>query len=145
MSTGRGNSSRRPPHTNHAGRYNPPRNDVWDGMVAAVQEDPGVPMISCSIYIKHFERCLCDLGASVNIMPKVIYEALDYPALSPTTMLVQLADSTIQYPKGIAEHVFVKSTRLLRPCQLCGNRYGGRPWSRPRTWVTFPKVRQGKD
>ena len=77
-------------------------------MVAAVQEDPGVPMISCSIYIKHFERCHCDLGASVNIMPKVIYEALEYPALSPTTMLVQLADLTIQYPEGIAEHVFVR-------------------------------------
>ena len=77
-------------------------------MVAAVQEDPGVPMISCSIYIKHFERCLCDLGASVNIMPKVIYEALEYPALSPTTMLVQLADSTIRYPEGIAEHIFVR-------------------------------------
>ena len=26
----------------------------------------------------------------------------------PTTMLVQLADSTIRYPKGIAEHVFVR-------------------------------------
>jgi len=77
-------------------------------MVAAVHEDPGVPMISCSIYIKRFERCLCDLGASVNIMPNVIYEALEYPDLSPTTMLVQLADSTIWYPEGIAEHIFVR-------------------------------------
>ena len=88
VSTGWGNMSRRPPCNNHAGRYYPPRNDIWDGMVAAVQEDPGVPMISCSIYIKHFERCLCDLGASVNIMPKVVYEELDYLALSPTTMLI---------------------------------------------------------
>ena len=108
VSTGWGNSSRRPPRNNHAGRYYPPCNDVWDGMVAAVQKDPGVPMISCSIYIKHFKRCLCDLGASVNIMPKVIYEALEYHALSPTTMLVQLVDSTIRYPEGIAEHVFVR-------------------------------------
>ena len=76
-------------------------------MVAAIQKDQGVPMISCSIYVKHFEQCLCDPGASVNIMPKVIYEELDYPALSPTTMLVQLADSTVRYPEGIAEHVFV--------------------------------------
>jgi hypothetical protein len=36
VSTGWGNSSRRPPHTNYAGRYNPSRNDFWDGMVAAV-------------------------------------------------------------------------------------------------------------
>jgi len=65
-------------------------------------------MISCSIYVKHFEQCLCDLGASVNIMPKVIYEELQYPALSPTTMLVQLADSTIRYLEGIAKHIFVR-------------------------------------
>ena len=76
-------------------------------MVAAVQEDPGVPMISCSIYVKHFEQCLYDLGASVNIMPKVIYEELQYPALSPTTMLVQHADSTVRYPEGITGNIFV--------------------------------------
>jgi hypothetical protein len=44
----------------------------------------------------------------MNIMPMVIYEELDYPALSPTTMLVELADSTIRYPEGIGEHVFVR-------------------------------------
>ena len=43
VSTRWDNSSRRTPRTNHAGRYNPPRNDVWDGMVAAVQEDPWGP------------------------------------------------------------------------------------------------------
>ena len=95
VSTGWGNLPRWAPCTNHASMYNPPRNDVWDGMVAVVQKDPGVPMISCSIYVKHLDQCLCDLGASVNIMPKVIYEELEYPALSPTTMLVQLADSTV--------------------------------------------------
>ena len=65
-------------------------------------------MISCSIYVKHFEQCLCDLGASVNIMPKVIYEELQFPALSQTTMLVQLADSTVRYPEGIIENIFVR-------------------------------------
>ena len=44
----------------------------------------------------------------MNIMPKVIYEELDYPALSPTTMLVQLADLTVRYSKEIAEHVFIR-------------------------------------
>ena len=82
VSTRWGNPSWRPPHTNHAGRYNPPKNDSWDDLVVAVQEDPGVPMISCSIYDKNFEQCLCNLGVSVNIMPMVIYEKLQYPALS---------------------------------------------------------------
>ena len=49
VSTGWGNLPRQTPRTNHAGRYNPPKNDTWDGLVAAIQEDPGVPMINCSI------------------------------------------------------------------------------------------------
>ena len=65
-------------------------------------------MISCSIFDQYYEHALCDLGASVNIMPMVIYEKLLYPALSPTYMCVQLADSTIRYPEGIAKNVLVR-------------------------------------
>ena len=106
--TGWGNMSRRSSQTNHAGRRNPPKNDSWDGLVAAGQEYPEVLMISCSIYDKYYEQCLCDLGATVNIMPTVIYEELQYPALSPTYMDVQLADSTIRYPEGIVGNILVR-------------------------------------
>jgi hypothetical protein len=41
-------------------------------------------------------------------MPKVIYEELQFPTLSQTTMLVQLADSTVRYPEGIIENIFVR-------------------------------------
>ena len=76
VSTGWGNLPRQGPHTNHAGRYNPSKNNTWDGLVAAIQEDPRVPMISCSIFDQFYEHRLCGLGASVNIMPMVIYEKL---------------------------------------------------------------------
>ena len=46
VSTGWGNLPRQASRTNHVGRYNPPKNDTWDALVAAIQEDPGVPMIS---------------------------------------------------------------------------------------------------
>ena len=65
-------------------------------------------MISCSIFDCDFDQALCDLGASVNIMPKVTFEKLSYLALSPTTMCVQLADSTVRYPKGFVENLFAK-------------------------------------
>ena len=65
-------------------------------------------MISCSIFDQYYEHALCNLGASVNIMPMVIYEKLLYPALSPTYMCVQLVDSTIHYPEGIAKNVLVR-------------------------------------
>ena len=65
-------------------------------------------MISCSIYDCHFEQALCDLGASVNIMPMATFEKLSYPALSVTMMCVQLADSTIRYPEGIVHNLLVQ-------------------------------------
>ena len=41
-------------------------------------------------------------------MPMVIYKKLLYPALSPTYMCVQLADSTIWYPEGIAKNILFR-------------------------------------
>ena len=41
-------------------------------------------------------------------MPKVTFEKLGYPSISPTTMCVQLADSTIRYPEGVVERLMVK-------------------------------------
>jgi len=36
--------------------------------------DPGRPVIPINIGDNHFLEALCDFGASVNIMPKVLYE-----------------------------------------------------------------------
>jgi len=77
-------------------------------LAATIREDPETPMISCSIFDCNFDHALCDLGASVNIMPKVTFEKLSYPALSPTMMCVQLADSTVRYPEGIVENLLVR-------------------------------------
>ena len=72
-------------------------------------------MISYSIFDCDFDHALCDLGTSVNIMPKVTFEKLSYPALFPTTMRVQLANSTVRYPEGVVENLLVKvkSTFIL--------------------------------
>jgi hypothetical protein len=56
----------------------------------------------------NFNEAICDFGASVNIMPKVIYERMfDYP-LSCTTMCLQLADQSLCYAKGILEDICVR-------------------------------------
>ena len=41
-------------------------------------------------------------------MPKVTFEKLSYPALSPTTICVQLVDSTVRFFEGVAENLLVK-------------------------------------
>ena len=70
--------------------------NAWGGLIVKLHGDLRVPMISCSIFDQSYERALCDLVSSINIMPKVIFEQLQYPTLSQTRMLVQLADSTVQ-------------------------------------------------
>ena len=72
------------------------------------KKDPGCPTISCSIRFQYFDQALCDLGASITIMPKAIFDKLNHTQLTPTPMMLQLADSTVRYPAGIAEDILVK-------------------------------------
>ena len=50
------------------------------------KEDPGCPTINCSIGTQHFGNALCDLGASVSVMPKVVFDKLNFTQLTPTPM-----------------------------------------------------------
>jgi hypothetical protein len=71
------------------------------------QKDPGCPTIRCSVGSFKFEKALCDLGASVSVMPRDVFEKLCLP-LEPTGMCLELGDNSIRYPLGIAEDVPVK-------------------------------------
>jgi hypothetical protein len=72
------------------------------------KKDPGCPTIECSIGNQYFNNALCDLGASVSVMPKVVFDKLKHPTLVPTSMCLQLADQSVRYPSGITENVLVK-------------------------------------
>jgi hypothetical protein len=51
-------------------------------------KDNGYPGITCTIYYQKIKNALCGLGASVNLMPKVVFEELGYPAISPMMMII---------------------------------------------------------
>jgi len=72
------------------------------------KQDPGCPTISCSIGAQQFDHALCDLGASVSVVPKSVFDKLNFTNLEPTTMTLQLADSSVQYLVGIAQDIPVK-------------------------------------
>ncbi|XP_039841678.1 uncharacterized protein LOC120701955 [Panicum virgatum] len=57
---------------------------------------------------ENFDKALCDLGASVSVMPKAVFDQLNYTKLTPTPMQLQLADSSIRHPEEIAEDVPVR-------------------------------------
>nr|GEU29705.1 reverse transcriptase domain-containing protein [Tanacetum cinerariifolium] len=54
---------------------------------------------------------LADLDASINLMPLSVWNKLSLPDLSPTCMILELADHWISRPVGVAEDVFVKTSR----------------------------------
>jgi hypothetical protein len=72
------------------------------------KKDLGCPTIDCSIINQYFNNALCDLGASVSVVPTVVYHKLDHSALEPTSMCLQLADQSVRYPLGIAENILLK-------------------------------------
>jgi hypothetical protein len=70
--------------------------------------DPGVLTISYLIGTQKFDQALCDLGASVSIMPKVIYDKLNHDSLVPTFMHLQLGDQSIRHPVGTTRDILVR-------------------------------------
>jgi hypothetical protein len=81
---------------------------TWvDNTLSVKKGDPERPIIPIRIGPHNFEEAICDLGASVNIMPRVIYEKIHGDPLLYTTICLQLADQTLCYPKGILEDVWI--------------------------------------
>ena len=65
--------------------------------------DPGSFSIPCSIGNTKFDQALCDLGASVSLMPKSVYDRIGVGELKPTRISLQLADRSVRLPLGIVE------------------------------------------
>ncbi|XP_020553062.1 uncharacterized protein LOC105172241 [Sesamum indicum] len=75
--------------------------------------DPGMFSIPCKIGKIGIEKAMCDLGASINIMPLTIYESLNVGPLKETGVILQLADRSVVYPEGVLEDVLVQVNELV--------------------------------
>jgi len=75
----------------------------------------GCPTIDCSIGSQNFENALCDLGASVRVMLKKVFDKLNYSTLTPTSMCLQLADQSVRYLAGIIKNILVKIQNFFVP------------------------------
>nr|GEZ34419.1 reverse transcriptase domain-containing protein [Tanacetum cinerariifolium] len=76
--------------------------------------DPDKFLIPCDL--PELVECLAlaDLGASINLMPLSIWKKLSLPELTPTQMILELADRSTTRPAGIAEDVFVEVGKIRR-------------------------------
>jgi hypothetical protein len=80
-------------------------------------KDPECPTIPCSVGSFKFEKELCDLVASVSVMPRDVFEKLS-PPFEPTGMCLELGDNSICYPLGIAEDVPVQVGHHFIPVDI---------------------------
>ena len=81
-------------------------------------KDPGSFTIPCTIGNAIFERALCDLGASINLMPLSIFKRLGLGEARSTTVTLQLADRSLKHPRGVIEDVLVKIDKFIFPADF---------------------------
>ncbi|XP_049397296.1 uncharacterized protein LOC125861441 [Solanum stenotomum] len=82
------------------------------------KEDPGALTIPCTIGLIKFAKALCDLGASINLMPLPIYKKLGLGVPKPTSMRLMMADRSVKRPVGIMCDVLVKVDTFIFPSDL---------------------------
>ncbi|KAL4386489.1 hypothetical protein GQ457_09G021370 [Hibiscus cannabinus] len=79
------------------------------------KKEPGSFIIPCSIGNNFMGNALCDLGSSVNLMPKAVFKKLGIGIERPTAVILQLADRSHVRPEGKVEDVIVKVGKFVFP------------------------------
>ncbi|XP_049357604.1 uncharacterized protein LOC125822257 [Solanum verrucosum] len=82
------------------------------------KEDPGAFTIPCTIGLLHFAKALCDLGASINLMPLSIYKKLGLGDPKMTAIRLLMADRTMKRPIGVLHDVQVKVESFIFPADF---------------------------
>ena len=81
-------------------------------------KDPGSFIISCNFGNLYNVASLCDLGASVNLMPSSVFKKLGIQNLAPTSVKLQLADRSTRTPLGVVENVLVQVGKFFFPADF---------------------------
>ncbi|KAK2354220.1 hypothetical protein QL285_091766 [Trifolium repens] len=82
------------------------------------KKDPGSFTIPISIGNLHVGRALCDLGASINLMPLSLMKRIPGAVVKPIKMQITLADRSITHPYGILQDVLVRCAEFVFPADF---------------------------
>uniref|UniRef100_A0A1J3KBK3 Transposon Ty3-I Gag-Pol polyprotein n=1 Tax=Noccaea caerulescens TaxID=107243 RepID=A0A1J3KBK3_NOCCA len=77
-------------------------------------DDPGSFVLACEIGGTLFDRALCDLGSSVNLMPYSVARLLGITNFKPTKIYLVFADRSVRRPIGVVLDV----TIVVRGCNI---------------------------
>ncbi|XP_019098328.1 PREDICTED: uncharacterized protein LOC109131613 [Camelina sativa] len=70
--------------------------------------DPGCFTLPCSLGPFAFNNCLCDLGASISLMPLSLAKRLGFTKFEQCNIAMILADRSVRYANGILEDLPVR-------------------------------------
>ncbi|GKA46269.1 retrovirus-related pol polyprotein from transposon TNT 1-94 [Tanacetum coccineum] len=79
------------------------------------EKDPGSFILPRVIGTTTVSNALADLGASISIMPFSLFKRLGLGNPKPINMVIEMADRSMQSPKGIVENVLVKINKFIFP------------------------------
>ncbi|CAN6685873.1 unnamed protein product [Malus baccata var. baccata] len=77
-----------------------------------------IPLLDAIKQVPRFESAMLDLGASINVMPYSIYASMNLGTLKNDGVIIQLADRSNAYPKGVLEDVLVQVNHLVFPADF---------------------------
>ncbi|KAK8712690.1 hypothetical protein V6N13_147920 [Hibiscus sabdariffa] len=87
-------------------------SDILTRRLPPKLKDQGMFMIPCKIGQVGIKRAMCDLGASINVIPLSVYKTLSADSLKETRITIQLADRSTVYPEGVLENVLVQTPQI---------------------------------
>ncbi|XP_016192354.1 uncharacterized protein LOC107633227 [Arachis ipaensis] len=78
-------------------------------------EDPGSFFLPCTIGDISINKAMCDLGASINLMPSSLMKRLCIEEVKPIQITLELVDKSVVFPKGVIENLLVKVDKFIFP------------------------------
>ncbi|KAL1558615.1 hypothetical protein AAHA92_09057 [Salvia divinorum] len=80
--------------------------------------DPGVFALPITVGGEKVDHAICDLGASINILPLSVFKMMERTVMTYTDRVIQLADGSCIKPVGILENATVKVQNFLYPADF---------------------------
>ncbi|XP_057723911.1 uncharacterized protein LOC130939863 [Arachis stenosperma] len=77
--------------------------------------DLGSFLIPCTIGNITFEKALCDLSSSINLMPLSVMKKLGIQEAQATRITLQMDDKSLRQAYGLVENILVKVGELFHP------------------------------
>ncbi|XP_015943927.1 uncharacterized protein LOC107469049 [Arachis duranensis] len=80
--------------------------------------DLGSFQIPCTIGSTTFDKVLCDLCASIYLMPLSVMKKLQIQEVQPTRIALQMIDKSLKHAQGMVENILVKVEKFFFPADF---------------------------